>query len=94
MPKLSSSVRNRLPASALLQVRQRARSEQLQYLQGAFEIKAKTKVHINPTQCTAVYLAISAVHSFATPMRWLWGGETSTQTLGQSMQATDTRHLP
>ena len=35
-----SSVRNRLPASALLQARQRARSEQLQYLQGAFEIKA------------------------------------------------------
>ena len=47
-----------------------------------------------PTQRLANYPAIFAVHSFATPVHWLWGDEASTQTLAQSMQATDIRRLP
>ena len=40
------------------------------------------------------YLAIVAAHSFATPVRSLWGDEASTQKLAQSMQATDIHRLP
>ena len=54
----------------------------------------KQKRATGPTWCCAVYLAISAVHSFAMPRHWLWGDEASTQTLAQSTQAADIRRLP